>query len=72
MYYKDAKQLLLLITAAEVAKSGNVWHLKSLAQGEPLDPSRHHQMVDVKAVTLHHFSLKQEGKEWRTHVILDI
>ena len=72
VYYKDAEQLLLLITSAEVVESGNRWRLNSLAQGEPLNPSRHQQMVDVKAVTLHHFSLIQKGEEWRAHVILDI
>jgi SHS2 domain-containing protein len=72
VYYKDAEQLLLLVSSVEVTKAGNGWHLNGLAQGEPLDPARHHQMVDVKAVTLHHFSLTQSGDEWRAHVILDI
>ena len=72
VYYKDAEQLMLLVTSVEVKKAGNGWHLNGLAQGEPLDPMRHHQMVDVKAVTLHHFSLTQNGEGWRAHVILDI
>jgi SHS2 domain-containing protein len=72
IYFKDTGQLLLLITAVEVVRYGNRWHLKSLAEGEPLDPSRHQQMVDVKAVTLHNFSLTQNGEGWRAHVILDI
>ncbi|PSO67356.1 MAG: hypothetical protein BRC42_16445 [Cyanobacteria bacterium QS_1_48_34] len=43
-----------------------------LIQGETLDPNPHQQIVDVKAVTLHHFQLEQTGEVWTATVILDI
>ena len=46
--------------------------LEATGAGEPLDPARHSQRVDVKAVTLHHFALSQTPRGWEAHVILDI
>lgn len=72
LYYKDSEQLLLRARQVCVAESGDSWKVEATAAGEPLDATRHHQMVDVKAVTLHHFSLLHKYGEWRAHVILDI
>ena len=33
---------------------------------------RHEEVVDVKAVTMHMFEIKQTEKGWRAQVILDI
>lgn len=38
----------------------------------PLDPDRHQQRVDVKAVTLHQFHLEKTNGGWIAQVILDI
>ena len=72
IYYKDAEQLLLRVTEAEIGNSGGKWQLRAVGKGERLHIERHHQRVDVKAVTLHHFWLKQADDGWRAHVILDI
>lgn len=72
VYYKDAQQLLLRVAEADVISSDNAWRVRAVGKGERLDPSRHHQAVDVKAVTLHRFSLVQNDAGWQAHVILDI
>jgi SHS2 domain-containing protein len=72
IFHKDAEQLLLTVAEAVVTQVDDSWKVDGLFRGETLDPSRHHQMVDVKAVTLHDFSLKQKEKEWRAHLVLDI
>lgn len=72
LYYKDAEQLLLRITEADIDRRNGAWHLRALGSGEKLDQQRHEQGADVKAVTLHDFSLKQRDGLWRAHVILDI
>jgi SHS2 domain-containing protein len=72
VYYKDTEQLLLRVTAAQVTQANEEWYLDALAKGEHLDPERHQQIIDIKAVTLHHFTLTQTGDGWRGHVILDI
>ncbi|MFB3925099.1 MAG: archease [Syntrophales bacterium] len=46
--------------------------LKAIAEGEVLDPERHSQRVDVKAVTLHRFRLDRTEHGWEATVILDI
>ena len=40
--------------------------------GEPIDPQRHRLRVDVKAVTLHRFSIEKTAQGWEATVILDI
>lgn len=72
IFYKDAEQLLLRAHEIEIRKTGDKWQLSSTWEGERLDPARHHQLVDVKAVTLHDFRLEQVADGWRAHVILDI
>ena len=42
------------------------------AWGEAIDPGRHRLRVDVKAVTLHGFSVQSTTDGWEARVILDI
>jgi SHS2 domain-containing protein len=73
VYYKDADRLLLRIVCVEIEQIDNKkWRLTASAAGDRIDPERHHLGADVKAVTLHEFSLEHSDKEWRAHVILDI
>jgi len=39
--------------------------------GEPVDPTRHHFRMDVKAATYHQVHVGKNG-EWRARVILDV
>jgi SHS2 domain-containing protein len=72
VYYKDAEQLLLRIQQLRIADERQPYTLYATAVGEPIDPDRHHMRVDVKAVTLHHFSLTQTERGWEAIVVLDI
>ena len=72
VYYKDADQLLLRIQQLRIAADRQPYTLQATAVGEPIDPQRHRMRVDVKAVTLHHFSLTQTEGGWEATVILDI
>jgi protein archease len=72
IYHKDTEQLLLRVGSLQVRRENNIWKLAGEAQGEKLDPVRHHQRADVKAVTLHHFSLEKTDHGWTASVILDI
>jgi SHS2 domain-containing protein len=40
--------------------------------GELLHAARHHQRADVKAVTLHGFSVEKQDDGWKARVLLDI
>lgn len=72
VYYKDAEQLLLVVTQVEIARHAGLYRLTATARGERLDPARHHPRVDVKAVTLHRFRLQQSARGWEALVVLDI
>ncbi|HEY7489690.1 MAG TPA: archease [Candidatus Tectomicrobia bacterium] len=72
IYYKDAEQLMLRVSQVQIAEQNGRYCLTGVAWGERLDPSRHCPRVDVKAVTLHHFSLQQSERGWAATVILDI
>ena len=72
LYYKDAQQLLLRTRDLSILQSEDGFVLKGVLSGEALDRSRHRLLVDVKAVTLHRFSLEQVPDGWKAFVILDI
>jgi protein archease len=46
--------------------------LVASAKGEAIDRVRHRLRNDVKAVTMHLFGIKKDGKKWKTTVVLDI
>ena len=72
IFYKDSEQLLLRLRAVRIEECPGRWTLEAEARGEKLDPVRHQQRVDVKAVTLHQFKLEQTPAGWEAMVILDI
>ena len=72
IYYKDAERLLLRVRHAQIDAQDEKYFLKAKAAGEPLDAARHHQRADVKAVTLHDFSVEKKNGSWRARVLLDI
>ncbi len=72
IYYKDAEMLLLASFRIKIEKKDDEYELSGDAFKEVLDPTRHQQVVDVKAVTLHRFQVVQSQKDWKAFVILDI
>jgi SHS2 domain-containing protein len=72
VYFKDAERLLLRVREALIHENGGKFSLKAKTAGEPLDAARHHQRADVKAVTLHDFSVEKEDDGWKATVLLDI
>lgn len=72
VYYKDSELLLLRSQQVQIEEKDSEYHLTAVTQGEKLDPERHEQRVDVKAVTLHRFELEKTDEGWTALVILDI
>lgn len=72
IFYKDAEQLLLRVRRVEVKEGEDGFSLRAVARGERLDPERHRQCADVKAVTLHRFLVERTPEGWRSLVILDV
>ena len=67
---KDVDSLLFDEFRVRVSPAGT--SLEGVAKGERIDRGRHRLRNDVKAVTMHLFGVKHEGKTWRTTVVLDI
>ena len=72
IFLKDAECLLLRMREMQIAEKHEIYLVKATAEGEPLDPQRHHQRADVKAVTLHDFSVERMESGWKARVLLDI
>ncbi|MBN1766619.1 MAG: archease [Sedimentisphaerales bacterium] len=72
IFYKDARSLLLKVKEISIREEGNSYHLQSTAVGETADPEKHELVVDVKAVTMHHYEVEKTLRGWRAQVILDI
>jgi len=72
IYFKDAERLLLRVRNVQVDEKDEIYFLITEATGEPLDAARHRQRADVKAVTLHDFSVEKENGGWKAQVLLDI
>jgi SHS2 domain-containing protein len=72
IYFKDAELLLVRVRDAQISEEDEKYFLKAEAAGEPLDAARHHQRADVKAVTLHDFSVEKDDGGWKARVLLDI
>ena len=72
IYFKDAKRLLLRARDTQIDQKGEAYFLKAKVVGERLDDTRHQQRADVKAVTLHGFSVEKHGDSWKARVLLDI
>jgi SHS2 domain-containing protein len=72
IYYKDAEQLLLRVRAIRLEQQDGSWKAYVELAGETIDPARHDLVVDVKAITLHQFDVKQTASGWIASVIVDV
>lgn len=71
LYYKDAEGLLLALDECTLETHGERLIFTALATGGQIDPDRHSLGVDIKAVTLHQFELRQIEEGWEARVVLD-
>lgn len=72
IFYKDAQKLLLRVGEIQIERSDGSFKLRAEACGEELNPARHDLGVDVKAVTLHRFQVREIPEGWQANVILDV
>jgi len=73
IFYKDSEGLVLRVESIDITKNGNSWHLEADSYGETIDPEKHGNGLDIKAVTFHEFSL-EHGTDgtWRARVLMDV
>ena len=69
---KDANQMLFSEFEVKINQTDKKFMVSVIAHGEHIDYDRHELCADVKAVTLHKFSLTREKENWKAEMILDI
>jgi SHS2 domain-containing protein len=67
---KDVDSLLFSSYRVSLSKDGR--SLKCSAAGEAIDRERHALRNDAKAVTMHLFGIRREGRGWKATIVLDI
>ena len=72
VFIKDAKRLLLRFDKVEIEERDSRYFLRADAFGATINPKKQPLKADVKAITLHRFSLIKTEDGWRATVVLDI
>jgi SHS2 domain-containing protein len=72
VYVKDTEGILLVPQELTLAEDGAGARLAARAICVPVEAVLERLVTDVKAVTLHHFSLERVGGLWRATVVLDV
>jgi len=73
LFLKDAERVLLIPERVNIAKSSqSSWKLKAGLYGENLDGLGENLLVDVKAITLHEFSVERKDDLWQATVVVDV
>jgi SHS2 domain-containing protein len=63
---------LFLCKDAKVRVDAAGRELDARLRGEEIDREKHKLRNDVKAVTMHMFGIRREGRSWKATVVLDI
>jgi SHS2 domain-containing protein len=72
IYYKDAEQLLLRVRGVRLEQNETEWIAYAELAGESIDSERHDLVIDIKAVTLYQFDVRQTEQGWTARVIVDV
>jgi len=71
VYIKDTEYMLFKKFDVKISQTKG-YKLTASIYGEKVDRKKHKLKVDVKAVTMHKFSLKKKDNKWNALVVLDI
>ena len=68
LFVFESQHLLLAEFSVELGSAG----LRGAARAEPLDPSRHRLLHEVKAITYHGLRVEPTDQGWLAEIIVDI
>jgi SHS2 domain-containing protein len=72
VYIRDSENVMFSEFDIADLQANERFSLRAIARGERIDHSRHDIAVDVKAVTMHMFTVEKVGNTWRAFVIFDL
>lgn len=68
---KDSKSLLFRQFIIRIIKTDGKYKMNAALYGQPINEIPNLKL-DVKAITLHDFWVKQEDNSWKAHIIVDV
>jgi len=71
IYLKDTDQILLHIRDL-IVEEKDEYTIHADAYGDWINPDKHLLRVDVKAVTMHQFQVREKGQGWEATIVFDI
>ncbi|MBT4111223.1 archease [Candidatus Woesearchaeota archaeon] len=72
LFHKDSERIIFSKFDCKVTEENGKYKLTCIAYGEKIDPEKHEQKVDIKAITMHMFEVKKTDKGWYAKVLVDI
>ncbi|HSV95514.1 MAG TPA: archease [Spirochaetota bacterium] len=72
LFHKDSSALLVSPTVVDVDHGPGGASLRCAAVAERIEPALHDFIVDIKAVTMHRFSVCYENGAWTATVVFDV
>lgn len=72
IFRKDAEGRFYRVKDPRVRRRDDRWRVDAELWGEEIEPSRHRIALDVKAVTLFHFSVRRTEGGWEATAVLDV
>jgi len=72
VFYKDADLLIFNKFDIKITEKNKEYVLTCTAYGDKLDHAKHEPKVDVKAITMHLFEVKEIQGGWQAQVLIDI
>ena len=72
VYLKDTELLLFKTVKVTLGKDGKEHTLSAELKGETIDRIKHELGNDVKAITMHMFSITKEKTSYKARVVVDI
>ena len=72
VFFKDSERLLFQRYEVDIKRQIPDWKMHVQAFGAEIDPGKHELLADVKAVSLHNFSVRRTSEGWSADVIIDV
>ena len=71
LFLKDSKYMVFKKVKVAIVENKK-YQLKSVLEGDTIDPQKQQLENDIKAVTMHMFEVKKEKNRWKATVVVDI
>ena len=72
VYWKDAAGVVFRDAPLHLTYENGGWKIESTLIGAPVDHAMQTLRNDVKGITRHLYSVKQDGPMWRARVVVDV